>query len=63
VTLQVSVGPEGAATAAQVVSDPGHGFGREARRCAMVRRYVSGLDREGNPSAGTTRPFRVHFSR
>jgi len=63
VTLQVSVGPEGAATAAQVVSDPGHGFGREARRCAMARRYVNGLDRDGNPIPGTTRPFRVHFSR
>jgi protein TonB len=63
VTLQVDAGPEGAPLAARVLTDPGNGFGREARRCAMGRLYTAALDRDGDPIAGTTRPFRVHFSR
>jgi hypothetical protein len=46
-----------------VLADPGNGFGREARRCAMAKRYAAALDRDGGAIAGTTRPFRVHFSR
>jgi len=63
VTLEVTVGPDGVATGTRVLADPGNGFGREARRCAMRERYGVALDREGNAVAGTTRPFRVHFSR
>jgi periplasmic protein TonB len=63
VTLQVDVAPNGAPSRVQVLSDPGNGFGREARRCAMGERYVTALDRDGTRVAGTTRPFRVHFSR
>jgi periplasmic protein TonB len=63
VTLQVDVGPDGAAAAARVLADPGNGFGREARRCAMIKHYAVALDRDGNPIAGATKPFRVHFSR
>ena len=63
VTLQVDVGQEGAPQAARVLADPGNGFGREARRCAMAKRYSVAFDRNGDPIAGTTRPFRVHFSR
>ncbi|MGH7297441.1 MAG: energy transducer TonB, partial [Polyangiaceae bacterium] len=63
VTLQVDVDDAGRAASVSVVADPGNGFGREARRCAMSRRYSTALDREGDPVAGRTRPFRVHFSR
>ena len=63
VTLQVDVDASGGPAAVRVLSDPGTGFGREARRCAMSRRYATALDRDGNPVVGTTRPFRVHFSR
>lgn len=63
VSLQVDVRADGSAASVHVMTDPGNGFGREARRCAMSKRYQTALDRDGNPLPGTTKPFRVHFSR
>jgi protein TonB len=63
VTLQVDVKADGSASTVRVLSDPGNGFGREARRCAMNKRYATALDHDGTAIAGTTRAFRVHFSR
>jgi len=54
VTLRISVGPDGAATAVAIAADAGHGFGREARACAFSKSYVPALDREGRPVAGTS---------
>jgi protein TonB len=62
VTLQVDVGPSGAPTNVRVLSDPGNGFGREARRCANSRRYTTALDPAGTPIAGSFKT-RVHFQR
>jgi protein TonB len=62
VTLQVDVRPDGTPSAVSVVSDPGNGFGREARRCGLARRYPPSLDHDGNPIADTGK-VRVHFSR
>jgi protein TonB len=47
----------------KVVSDPGHGFGRAARMCALGRRYTPGNDRAGQPITGTTPPIKVRFTR
>jgi protein TonB len=63
VVLQVDVKADGSPSAVRVVSDPGNGFGREARRCAMGRRYNTSLDHDGNAIPGTTKAFRVHFQR
>ncbi len=63
VTLQVDVKADGSPGAIRVISDPGYGFGREARRCAMNKRFSTALDPAGNPIPGQTRPFRVHFQR
>jgi protein TonB len=63
VLLQVSVRPDGTPESVNVLQDPGHGFGREARKCAMRKRYVNGLDAEGNAIRGNTKPFRVRFER
>jgi protein TonB len=63
VTLFVTVGPDGAALSARIASDPGHGFGRQARICALGKRYQPGLDREGNPTTSTTPPITVRFTR
>jgi hypothetical protein len=63
VTLQVDVTPEGSASGVRVLSDPGDGFAREARRCALSRHYATALDRDGSPVAGRTRPFLVRFWR
>ncbi|QSQ19459.1 energy transducer TonB [Pyxidicoccus parkwayensis] len=50
VTLRVEVDAEGSVLSAAVTSDPGHGFGREARRCALSKRWSPGLDRAGQPT-------------
>jgi protein TonB len=63
VTLQVDVSAYGGATTVRALSDPGYGFGREARRCALAKRYSAAFDSDGKPIAGRTKPFRVHFSR
>ena len=61
--IQVKVKPDGSPENVTVVQDPGHGFGREARKCAMRKKYSQGLDPDGNPVGGTTKPFRVRFER
>ncbi|OJY15350.1 MAG: hypothetical protein BGO98_22445 [Myxococcales bacterium 68-20] len=63
VTIQVKVKPDGSPENVTVVQDPGHGFGREARKCAMRKKYTNGLDPDGNAIGGTTKPFRVRFER
>jgi protein TonB len=63
VNIQVDVRPDGTPAAVRILSDPGNGFGREARRCAMNFRFQTALDHDGNPIAGTSKAFRVHFSR
>lgn len=63
VTIQVKVRPDGSAESVTVVQDPGHGFGREARKCAMRKKYGNALDADGNPIGGQTKPFRVRFQR
>jgi hypothetical protein len=61
--IQVDVDASGRAVAAKVLQDPGSGFGRQAKMCAMRQRFQPALDRSGTPVAGSTKPFRVHFSR
>ena len=63
VMIQVEVDASGRAVAAKVIQDPGNGFGRQAKMCAMRQRFQPALDRSGTPVAGSTKPFRVHFSR
>lgn len=63
VTLIVTVRPDGSPQAVQVAADPGHGFGRAARMCALARKYVAGLDADGNATTMSTPPIRVTFSR
>lgn len=62
VTLQIDVRADGSASAVQVISDPGNGFGREARRYALTQHFQPAQDHDGNPIAGTIKT-RVHFSR
>jgi protein TonB len=63
VTVQVKVKADGSAESVSVIADPGHGFGRAARGCAMRKRYVNAQDIDGNAIPGTTNQFRVHFQR
>jgi protein TonB len=63
VMVEVLVGPNGRAQKVNILKDPGHGFGRNARTCAMRESFTAPLDREGNAIAGMTKPFRIHFER
>lgn len=60
--IEVIVGADGKATRASILQDPGHGFGREARGCAMREAYVPALDRDGK-SVASSKKFRVKFER
>lgn len=63
VTIQVKVKPDGSPESVNIVQDPGKGFGREARKCAMRKKYNFALDVDGNPIGGMTGPIRVKFER
>lgn len=63
VVIVVRVSPKGGAESVSVVRDPGQGFGPAARACALKQRYAAAEDRDGNPVAATTAPFRVRFTR
>jgi periplasmic protein TonB len=54
VSLRIEVGVDGHMLSASAVRDPEHGFAREARRCALSKRWSVGLDRRGQPINSTT---------
>ncbi len=62
VTIEVRVRVDGSAEAVSILQDPGHGFGREARKCALRERYSPALDFDGNAIPGASR-VRFHFQR
>jgi protein TonB len=62
VQLEVEIRGDGVAGAANVLKDPGYGFGRAARQCALRQRHTPALDHDGNPIPSTIR-VNVHFSR
>ena len=62
VTLRVHVATSGAVTRVDVVDDPGAGFAREARRCALQKRWQAGLDRAGSALASSAL-IKVRFTR
>jgi protein TonB len=63
VMIKVAVAADGKPTKVTVTKDPGHGFAREARTCAMQKRFLTALDAAGNAVAGETKEFRVRFER
>jgi protein TonB len=63
VAIIVTVRADGTPQSVKVLSDPGHGFGRAARDCAMRHRYSPGLDREGRPVMSSLPPINVKFTR
>jgi hypothetical protein len=62
VTLRVEVSARGEVRAAHATSDPGFGFARVARRCAMSKRWSAGFDRDGRP-ANSVALVHVRFAR
>ena len=61
-TVQVTVRPDGSVLSANILADPGHGFGRAARMCALGKRLSPALDRMGTPILASE-PITVRFSR
>lgn len=62
VRVQVTVRPDGSASSVSVLADPGHGFGRAARLCALNKRYQPALDRTGTAIVSSA-PVTVRFNR
>jgi protein TonB len=58
-----TVRPDGTPLSVTIVTDPGHGFGRAARTCALTQRYAPALDRAGQTISGMTPPINVTFRR
>jgi protein TonB len=63
VQIVVTVRADGSPQDVKVVGDPGHGFGRAARQCAMRRRFNPGTDHQGNSITSTMPPINVTFKR
>jgi protein TonB len=47
VQLLVTVGADGRVRSARVLSDPGYGFGRQAKRCVMAQKFPPALSSSG----------------
>ena len=62
VSLRIEVAADGHVLSANATRDPGHGFVREARRCALSKHWSAGLDRAGQPVNSTT-VVNVRFER
>jgi protein TonB len=62
VQIMLTVAADGSVKDVKVVADPGHGFGRAARQCAMRQRMNPAVDRSGNPVLSSL-PIFVTFQR
>ena len=64
VTVRASIRADGSVEDIEVLSDPGHGFGKRAALCARSKvSFDPALDAAGQPSAGKTPPLRIRFVR
>ncbi len=65
VVIRAAVRASGNIDHIDVLSDPGYGFGAEARQCALQNQAQFGAARNnaGDPVAGVSVPIRVHFDR
>jgi periplasmic protein TonB len=62
VTVRTTVNASGTVMSVDVLKDPGHGFGREAKRCAMTHRCRPALDVNGSAVDGVSK-LNITFSR
>lgn len=61
VLVVVHVEPDGKPVSADVLEDPGEGFGDAAKKCALEKAYVAAHDVNGQPVRAATFPFYIHF--
>lgn len=62
-TIRVRVSASGEAIDVRSLDDPGYGFGRAARACALSTRWEPALDDDGTPIERWSPPVRVRFER
>lgn len=63
VVVRVRVREDGSVERAEVIADPGHGFGRAATACARDTQFQPARSEDGSPIAAWSPPIRVHFTR
>jgi protein TonB len=63
VVIRVVVDPDGFAESAEIVVEPGRGFGKVAVACAMNTRFTPAHDRAGKAVRARSPPIRVRFTR
>jgi protein TonB len=63
VVIRVRVAEDGTVQVAELVSDPGGGFGRAALSCARRTRFQAARNAMGGPTEAWSPPIRVHFTR
>jgi protein TonB len=61
--IRVIVDARGVVESAELVTDPGDGFGAAALACARRTRFTPALDRDGRPVRARSPAIRVHFTR
>ena len=61
--IRVVVTARGAVESAEIVTDPGDGFGAAALACARRTRFSPALDPRGRPIRARSPAIRVHFTR
>jgi periplasmic protein TonB len=60
--IEVAVNASGRVDSVRIVQDPGHGFGRAARACAMSKAFDAAIGDECT-AITSTKSFRVNFNR
>jgi len=63
VRVRAVVRVDGSVASVELLSDPGHGFGEAALRCARAARFSPALDAAGHPVESRSPPIRVRFVR
>ncbi len=58
VSIEIRVSVDGRAENVSITRDPGHGFGREARKCALREKYLPALNVDGAAVPGV---YKVNF--
>ncbi|WP_437308877.1 energy transducer TonB [Sorangium sp. So ce388] len=61
--ISVYIGADGSPLSVRVLSDPGHGFGQAAARCAMTKRFRPAQDEHGTPIVAWSPPITIHYTR
>lgn len=63
VLLRVIASDRGQLQRVEIISDPGHGFAAQARKCASAETWLPALDERGRPYTATSPVFRLTFHR